>query len=142
MKQIAYVMLPPQLGAQYGPCDLLMNIMIEKGAIAAELYSLYYGLNDLCKEAIIASEEAAVVLCADADLALFQAQNVETDAVLAEGDYTICYADFLAGGLGLAVGATSDDDWSCSTYDDWMYSMSDDTWTWESVSHCTHDAAM
>jgi hypothetical protein len=132
---LAEMFLPRLAQAQYGPCDVLRQIAFDTAAVAAWKWNTYYELEELCEVTIVESPEAAVLVCADADLAYLQAFNADTDAVLAKADWYQCVAEQAA--LAALAGAPTDR-WVCYDTYGWIYDPSIDEEIYTALRQCDH----
>ena len=89
----ADALAPVPLEAQADPCGILYNVMIQEGALAAEMWLAYAGMQDLCDAAMLEDPEAAILICLDAQLDKVDAQNQDLVAIGARFDYQLCLID-------------------------------------------------
>jgi len=133
---LAEMFLPRLAHAQYGPCDLLRQVAFDTAAVAAWKWNTFYELEELCEVSIVERPEAAVLVCADADLAYLQAFNADTDALLAKADWYQCVAEQAA--LAALAGGIPTDRWVCYDTYGWIYDPSIDEEIYTALRQCDH----
>jgi hypothetical protein len=118
---VSQLILPRDLLAQsgYGPCDILYQLAYTAAAATAEKYTLYLELEELCQAAILEGGEAAILVCADADLAVLQYNSSEVDSIIAHADWIMCLVDEAAASAMIAgdFGANC----SLNYFMEWIY---------------------